>query len=582
VERRLAAILVADVVGYTRLMGADEVGTLRRIKAQREELLEPIVAAHSGRIVKLMGDGLLIEFASIVDAVNCAVTWQGKVAETEADHGEDTRLQYRIGVNLGDIIADDDDIYGDGVNVAARLEGLAEPGGVCLSGDAFRQVKGKIDANFEDQGEQQVKNVVDPVRLYRLVDDSSLAIAKTLATKTQTLSDKPSIAVLPFGNMSGDPEQEYFADGITEDIVTELSHFPGLSVIGRNATTRYKGRVGDAKLVASEIGARYVMEGSVRKGGDRIRITVQLIEGQTGQQLWAERYDRVADDLFALQNEIAQGVAGIAGAHLVASDMERALRKEPSSLDAYEHTLRSRTHYRYYTQADNSKARREAEAAIALDPNFAMGHGFLAYALFQSSTNGWSDDPVAELLLARKHALKAVSLDSNDVWSLAALGNVEFGLGHHDQAIAELERALRLSPSSAFVQLGLSNAYCFGGRPQDGLEAIATAMRLDRHYPPMYLLAEGRAYFTMGKFDHAIPPPERLASALPDFTVGRAVLAASLCALNRQLEAESEIAAISQTSPGFTLNYARRITPYKDPVNVARFLELLRKAGLPE
>ena len=335
VERRLAAILAADVAGYSRLMGADEVGTLAALKARRREIVDPAIAAHHGRIVKTTGDGMLVEFASAVDAVTCAVAVQEKMAEITSDG---PRIQFRIGINVGDIIIDGDDIFGDGVNVAARVENECEPGGACVSGSAFEQVRAKTSFAFDNLGERLLKNIDRPVRIYAVRPPLSSASAKSPAEarKPLPLPDKPSIAVLPFTNMSGDPEQEYFADGIVEDIITELSRIRWLFVIARNSSFTYKGQAVDVKQVGRELGVRYVLEGSVRKGGNRIRITGQLIDALTGTHLWAERYDRDLSDIFTVQDEIAASVAAVIEPALAAAEQQRVLRKPPERLDAWE------------------------------------------------------------------------------------------------------------------------------------------------------------------------------------------------------------------------------------------------------
>jgi len=364
-ERRLAAILIADVYGYTRLMGEDEAGTLRRLTALREQVLQPLIAEHTGRIVKLMGDGLLVEFPSIVDAVGCAVAWQAVVVEHEKEQPEADRLIFRIGVNLGDVLVDGDDIYGDGVNIAARLESLAEPGGICLSGDAYRQVRGKVDVGFEDIGLKEVKNVAEPLRVFRVAIERPPSVA---ATKPQPLPDRPSIAVLPFDNMSQDPEQEYLADGISEDLITALSKVRWFFVIARNSTFTYKGQAVEVTQVAKELGVRYVIEGSVRKAGSRVRVTAQLIDATTGRHVWAERYDRDLADIFELQDEMTQTIVAAVEPELGAAECERAVHKPPESLDAWETYQRGLWHLFNASKddsADLAKFLRSIDAAPA-------------------------------------------------------------------------------------------------------------------------------------------------------------------------------------------------------------------------
>ena len=375
VQRRLAAILSADVAGYSRLMGADEAGTLERLKALRAEVVDPVIAAHDGRIVKLMGDGALVEFASVVGAVECAVEVQRGLSERTAGEPEDQRIVFRIGVNLGDVIIDGDDIYGDGVNVAARLQEIAEPGGVCISGSVFDQVKGKVEAGFEDLGDQRVKNIAEPVRAYRWSD----AIAAPARAAPLALPDKPSIAVLPFVNMSGDPEQEYFSDGITEDIITELSRFPTLFVIARNSSFHFKGKAVKVSEIGRDLGVQYVVEGSVRKVGNRVRVTAQLVEAMSGNHLWAERYDRELEDIFEVQDEVAHTVAATVSGRLDDAGAERARRRPTEDLAAYDLFLRAYQHVHRWTRADLAAARPLLEKALDLDPNIARAHAYLGF-----------------------------------------------------------------------------------------------------------------------------------------------------------------------------------------------------------
>jgi TolB-like protein len=423
-ERRLAAILAADVVGYTRLMGADESGTLQRLKAQREDVLEPLIAAHRGRIVKLMGDGLLVEFGSIVDAVVCAVAWQEAVAEKEADRAEATRLRFRIGINLGDVIVDGDDIYGDGVNVAARLEGLAEPAGICLSGDAFRQVRGKTEAQFEDLGEREVKNVAEPLRVYRIAGDGPTAASVPPTAETLALPDKPSIAILPFTNMSGDPEQEYFADGVSEDIITALSRIRWFFVIARNSSFAYKGQATDVKQVAQELGIRYVLEGSVRKGGNRVRITAQLADGTTGNQVWARRYDRELADIFDLQDEITETIVGAIEPELGKAERERAKSKRPDNLDAWDLYQRGMSHLYRYTKVDLAEAQGLFRSAVELDPNQGPAYSGLAEAYYYEVVYGFADSVADNRERAIEPARRAVALDAEDAGARCTLEHI--------------------------------------------------------------------------------------------------------------------------------------------------------------
>jgi adenylate cyclase len=366
VERRLTAIFAGDVAGYSRLMGADEEGTLSRLNAHRREFLEPKIAEHRGRIVKRTGDGILIEFASAVDAARCAVEIQHGMIERNAPEPQDKRIEFRIGIHVGDVIIEDGDMFGDGVNIAARLEGIAQPGGICISDDAYRQVRGKLDANFQNAGEQELKNIARPVRVYHLRPGGGATETPALA-----LPDKPSIAVLPFQNTSGDPEQEYFADGMVEDIITGLSRIKWLFVIARNSTFTYKGRAIDVKQVGRELGVRYVLEGSVRKAADRVRVSGQLIDAATGAHVWAQRFDRRLEDIFALQDEITLNVVGAIEPSLRDAEIERAKRKRPDSLDAYDLVLRAIPHVYLAMPEEAAKALPLLEQALVLDPSYA-------------------------------------------------------------------------------------------------------------------------------------------------------------------------------------------------------------------
>jgi adenylate cyclase len=573
-ERRLAAILAADVVGYSRLMAEDEESTLGAVTTNREVVVRPEVHSYGGRIFKLMGDGILVEFPSVVDAVGCALAIQRRMSE-EANQ----RIRLRIGINLGDIIVEGDDIYGDGVNIAARLESIADPDGVCISDVAFQTAQSKFRTLFEDMGPQNLKNIERPIRAWRWVETEAKPAQDKGSGRTGE-ANKPSIVVGEFANRSSIVEQDHFADGIADDLSIELSRYPGLFVISRNSIAPYRGQTASARQIGTGLGVQYVIEGTIRRSGDRVRIVVQLIDGQTGEQLWSDRYDRVLEDIFAVQDEIAHKVAGLAGARLLSSDMDRVMRRQLRDLDAYEHALRGRAHYRLSTRDDNDKSKQEAEASIALDPTFALGHAVLAYALVQAYRNGWANDQDQILTHARMHALKAVSLDGNDVWSHAAFGSVETILGNHDAAIAEFERAISLCPSGAFILLGCANALCAADRPGDALAAIQRAMLLDPHYPAMYLIVEGRALLGLERFGKAVEVLERAVSALPQYPNARTYLAAALVGAKRLEEAVAEVAKLRELSPALSL---RHFAQRPGGGHEQQFLlELLRNAGLPD
>ena len=426
VERRLAAILAADVVGSCRLIGIDEEGTLAQLKALRKTLFDPKIAQHHGRIVKNTGDGALVEFASVVDAVRCADDVQRGMAEQNTDVPQDKRIEFRIGIHLGDIIIADDDIFGDGVNIAVRLEGIAEPGGICISDDAHRQVRGKVESTLEDMGAQTLKNIAEPMRAWRVrIGPSSSPATKTPTETAQPLAlpDKPSIAVLPFQNMSGDPEQEYFADGMVEDIITALSHFKALFVIARNSSFTYKGRAVDVKQVGRELGVRYVLEGSVRKAANRVRITGQLVDTATGAHLWADRFDGGLDDIFDLQDQVTESVVGAIAPAVEKAEIERAKRKPTESLDAYALYLRGLARlYQFGNRQANDEALRLFNSAIELDPDFASAYGRAAYCYALAKVNGWISDTANEIAEVTRLAQRAVELGKDDAIALAASG----------------------------------------------------------------------------------------------------------------------------------------------------------------
>ena len=472
-KRKLTAILAADVVGYSRLMREDETGTLERLKSLLKEVVRPRVTARKGRIVKLMGDGLLAEFPSVVEAVQSAIEIQQNMAGREADLPAKQRIRLRIGVNLGDIIVEGSDIYGDGVNLAARLEAIADPDGISVSGTVFDHVKGKVGLGFEDLGEQQLKNIDDPVRVYRVVLDSGVDAIEAVGTSAVSadlleLPDKPSIAVLPFDNMSGDPEQEYFSDGITEDIITELSGFRSIFVIARNSSFVYKGQAKDIKQVGRELGVRYILEGSVRKSVRRVRITAQLVEAATGNHLWAQRYDRVLEDVFELQDEITETIVAAIEPELESAERERARRKSPDNLDAWESYQRGMWHAYKFNSEDGVRAEQYFRQALASAPHYAPALAGLAYLNFHKIIFNYSatERITREALLdqAIEEASHAVQADDRDSFAQFVLGRLLSLKGHFDKAIERLELAVDLNPNSALAHHGLGYAFTVAGR----------------------------------------------------------------------------------------------------------------------
>ena len=479
VQRRLAAILAADVAGYSRLMGEDEEGTLAALTAHRTDLIEPCIAEHRGRLVKTTGDGLLVEFPSVVDAVRCAVAFQDGIRERNADTPENRRIEFRIGVNLGDVIVQDDDVYGEGVNVAARLEGSAERGGIVLSADVWRQVRGKVDHSFTDLGERKFKNIAEPVHAY-LVD---LGIGRStkasgLPIGPDAVLNRPAVAVLPFDNLSDQPGQDYFADGLTEDLITALSLRKSFPVIARNSTFAFKNKIPDVRDVGKTLDARYVIEGSLRKAGERVRITAQLIDAETGHHVWAERYDRQFADIFDLQDEMTEAIVNAVVPELQIAERERAKRKPPQNLDTWELFQRGLWHYYRGTKDDFIEARELFKRASELDPEFAEPHALLALMGVVEVLYGYSQSPSETLTQSAQSAQRAVQLDDRNALGHFVLCRVYSSSGKHEMAIAEGEKAVAINPSLAFAHHGLAMALLWANKAEDAVVSFDNAIRL--------------------------------------------------------------------------------------------------------
>jgi adenylate cyclase len=576
IVRRLAAILAADVAGYSRLMGADEEGTLTALKACRRELIDPKIAEHQGRIVKTTGDGALVEFGSAVDAVRCALDIQRATTERNAGIPGDRRIEFRIGINVGDIIIDEGDIYGDGVNIASRIETLAEPGAVCLSDDAFRQIKGKLPLDVTDMGEQQLKNIAQPVRVYGVRGEGN-------ATRPAlSLPDKPSIAVLPFQNMSGDPEQDYFCDGMVDDIITGLSRIKWLFVIARNSTFTYKGRAVDVKQVGRELGVRYVLEGSVRKAADRVRITGQLIDVATGAHVWAERYDRKSDDIFALQDEITLSVVGAIEPSLRLAEVERVKRKRPDSLDAYDLVLQAQPDVYSQMPERATKALVLLERALALDPSYALAHAHAAmcyHSLYLRA--GLHEDTRAASF---RHAQSAVAYGQDDAQALTFAG-FSIGMDGHDRAaaFAAFEAALALSPSSALTYIFGSVNLAWSGEAERAIEWAERALRLSPFDPLRFAAFNALAIgnFHLGRYQEAANAARKAVQSNPGFSICHVHLAASLAKLGRLEEARAAATHVLELHPAF--RYSKQFAGVDcAPALAASLGEALCAAGLPE
>jgi TolB-like protein/class 3 adenylate cyclase/Flp pilus assembly protein TadD len=584
VERRLAAVLAADVAGYSRLMGADEEGTLARLKAVRKALVDPAIASHRGRIVKTTGDGMLIEFASAVDAMRSAVEVQRRMAEQNATVPQDQRIEFRIGIHVGDIIFDDNDIFGDGVNIAARLEGISEPGGVCISDDAQRQIRAKVDVAFDDKGPQKLKNIADPMRVWSVrLDGSAPSPANPSISPIQPLAlpDKPSIAVLPFQNMSGDPEQEYFADGMVDDIITALSHFTSLFVIARNSSFTYKGRAVDIKQVGRELGVRYVLEGSVRKAAGRLRISGQLIEASTGAHLWAEKFDGALEDVFELQDAVTERVVGAIEPSIKQAEINRARTKPTSNLDAYDYYLRAFQQTIKYTREGSDAGLDYIHQAIALDPGYALAKAFLSVIYMTRWIQGWGapGDPARGLAVARE----AIVQGSDDPSVLRWAGHTLGFWGDHDRSIALLEKAARLNVngSQILASLGWVKVYAC----TDTERAIAhfeRSIRLSPRDPEMASTLAGIAFAHLiaGHNEQALAFAQQSIDEGPQYTSGHRAKITALIFLNRPEEAKAAAEALLTYDPQFTIS--SRLPIYRKSDFHQRYHEALKAAGLLE
>ena len=572
VERRLTAIFAGDVAGYSRLMGEDDEGTLARLNAHRREFLDPTIAEHRGRIVKRTGDGVLIEFASAVDAARCAVEIQRGMGERNAPVPPEKRIELRIGIHVGDIIIEDSDIFGDGVNVAARLESIAQPGGICMSDDAYRQVRGKLDVNFQDSGEQALKNIARPVRVYQLRPDA-LALSGKASAVGLTLPDKPSIAVLAFQNMSGDVEQEFFADGIAEDIITALSKSHWLFVIARNSSFTYKGKSVDVRQVGRELGVRYVLEGSVRKAGNRVRITAQLIDASDGHHVWAERYDRALEDIFAVQDEITHSIIGAIAPGIVAAEIQRSQGKEAAELGQWERLMRAHWHVRRLTREDCLEAIRLIEEVLQRDPNNAAALSDLACALHYSGSLAWADDPSVVCAQRRGCPRRAIAADDQDMAAHAMAGIDELFSGRHDDAIRRLRRAIELDPNSSFAHGMLSAAYAFGGEADLAIQQAEEAIRLSPRdfLNVVWHITSAWAHLSAERFEEAAECARRAADWNPAFADAHGVLAAALGHLGRMAEARASLDVFTSLIPG-SLADQLSARPFRRPADRERYL----------
>ncbi len=584
VQRRLAAILAADVVGFSSMMEADEAGTLDRLKAIRREVIDPAIDRYDGRMVKLMGDGALVEFASAVDAVTCALDIQRAVYERGDQGPGATPIRFRVGINIGDIIVDGEDIYGDGVNVAARLEGLTPPGEVYISRAAADQVRDKAPIRLESRGEHALKNIARPVEVFQATDaDRPPPPNKRSQPAPQAPlgRNKPSVAILAFNNMSRDPEQEYFSDGISEDIITDLSKVPGLHVIARNSSFIYKGSPVLIPRVAAELGVRYVLEGSVRKAGSRVRVTAQLIDAEAGGgHVWADRYDRDLTDIFAVQDELTQEIVGALRISLTRDETRGFMREQTDNLDAYDSFLRGREEWWKHTKGGNARAQDLLQRAIDLDPNYAPAHAFLALAHMLDYIDKRSAVPEESLVRAVELANKAVELDPAYPNAHHALASVLMWTRQHDDALSSAKRAITLDANFADAQFLLGLLLHYAGRSEEAIDHFDRGMASDPYHQDIYFHWRAQACFQLGRYEDAARLLQQRLIRNPETDISHVLLAACYGHLSRIDEARREWDEVFRINPDYSLEHRRKVLPYKNPADFDRIVDGLRRAGV--
>jgi adenylate cyclase len=578
-KRKLTAILSADVKGYSRLMRDDEEATVRTITAYRE-VIGSVVRKHRGEVVDSPGDNILAEFGSVVDAVRSAVEMQEELKVRNAELPENRRMEFRIGINLGDVIHEEKRIYGDGVNVAARIESLADTGGICVSRSAYDQVKDKLTLGYEYLGEHSVKNIAEPVRVYKVLMEPEYA-GKVIGEKiSNPLPDKPSIAVLPFINISEDPNQEYFSDGLTEQIITNLSKLPELFVIARNSTFTYKGRPVKVKQVSEELGVKYVLEGSVQKSGNRVRITAQLVDATVGHHLWAERYDRELGDVFALQDEITMKVLTALRVKLTGGEQARISARNTDNIDAYLKFLQAVHHHRKTHQEGNILARKLCEEAIALDPNFADPYRLLAWTHLWDVWFGWSKSSRDSFKKAVELAEKSLALDNTNADAVALVGHMSLLKRQHEKAIAEGERSISLAPNAANIYQLLAATLRFSGRAAEAIPLLKKAIRLEPYTPANFYFQLGMAYNFTGQYDEAIAVLKKALKRTPDHLLSLIGLTEAYSLADRMEEARVTAAELLRVNPKFSVANLEKKAPYKYKADLELAMDAMRKAGL--
>lgn len=622
-KRHLRAILAADIVGYSRLMEAGEARTIARQKVQMDDTIKPAIEHQDGRIIKLMGDGILIEFPSVVGAVACAVAIQQNMAISEADVPEDRRITYRIGINLGDVFYEDGDVFGDGVNIAARLEAMADPGGICISGTAYDHLKSNIPVTYQPLGNVTVKNISQPVRVYRVLLPGQTAVAParpkrrlagvlvalvliagggvwwalmpgsgTSMTKSnapapanQTLpdarpADRPAIAVLPFDNLSNDPEQEYFSDGMTEDLITDLSQVSGLFVLARNTVFTYKNKAVNVQQVGRELGVSYVIEGSVRRVGDRVRINAQLIDTKTGGHLWAERYDRDMTDIFALQDDVVQRIVSALEITLDTDEKTRLAHSDKIDPAAYDALLRGLEKLRRFSSETNLEARAFFEKAIAIEPGFARAIADLALTYTLEAEQHWTDTPQAAAKRGLELGLQAIALDPNMAQIYFVLTVAHRNAGQFEESVAAARRSIELDPNYADGYASMAISLNYGGHPQEALESIQRATRLNPLKPFFYVWTEGQSHYLLGNYETAANLFLQVTESNPHFSGGHKMLAITYAELGQLDDARWSAAELLTVSPNFSVSTEEKMIPYSDPAVKSRYIDALHKLGI--
>jgi len=590
-KRKLTAILSADVEGYSRLMGEDEEATVRTITTFRE-VLSAFIQQHNGNVVDSPGDNLLAEFASVVDAVQSAVAVQKEIKARNEELPENRRMEFRIGVNLGDVIEAEGRIYGDGVNIAARVESLAEAGGICISGIAHDQVENKLGLKYEDLGKHEVKNISKPIQVYRVLPYPGAAAHRVVRAKDALepasvekmpfqLPDKPSIAVLAFDNLSGDSNQDYLGDGIAENIITQLSQIHNLFVIARNSSFSYKGKKAKVRQVAEELGVRYVLEGSVQKSGNQLRITAQLVDAITGNHLWAHRYDREMKDFFAIQYEITREVVAELAVKLVEGEGERSGMKT-QNFEAWTYFCKAIEQFRRFSPEGNVQARKLSKKAIELDSDYLGGYIVLGWSYLFAVRVGWSKSPRDDLERAEELANKCLALNDSDPQAQLMLGYICLARRQHYKAIQHGQNAIALAPSVADSHALLADFLLFAGRSEEAIGEITKAMRLAPFYPAFYLWTLGHAYYSTGRFEEAIKAFEEHLKREPNLVISTVWMAVIYSAWGREAQARAKAEEASQKWSWYSLKHFRKMLPYKDSTEVERILSFARKAGIPE